>query len=331
MENRDYKTKSMVEAALISALIVVLMLLNAYVPLFSAIGTFLMPIPVTVLFIRYNYKITLGAIAVSTILIGVLYNPILAITAAVTYTLTGMTLGYCIKKDKNVSTTLLYMTIASIISIIFSTTIMLLFIQKTTIYNLLKLTLDTFKEQMKFSSNLSEKIGGNKEQIDATMKMFQSITPETLMTMIPAALIMGGFTSAFINYVAIKSILKKLKYNIKELTPFEKVYLDNRIGALIIIFVCLGIILNAKNFEIGKYILMSASSLLQYAFLIAGMAVAVFYMKNRFNLNKTARVLIIIFALVSQMVMVFVYIGIADMIFDFRKLDKNRIFRKKTN
>lgn len=331
MENRDNKTKSMVEAALISALIVILMLLNVYVPLFSLVGTFLMPIPVTILFLRHDYKITLGAIGVSTILIGVLYNPISAITASVTYTLTGMTLGYCIKKDKKVSTTLLYMTIASIVSIVFNATLGLLFIQKTTIYNLLKLTLDTFKEQMKFSSSLSANMGGNKEQIELTMKMFESITPETLMTMIPAALIMSAFTSAFINYIAIKTILKKFKYNIKDLTPFEKVYLDNRIGALIIIFVCLGIILNAKNFEIGKYILMSANSILQFAFLISGMAVAVFYMKNRFNLNKTARVLIIIFAFISQAVMIFVYIGIADMIFDFRKLDNNRIFRKKTN
>jgi uncharacterized protein YybS (DUF2232 family) len=329
MENRDYKTKSMVEAALISALIVILMLLNAYVPLFSAVGTFLMPIPVTVLFIRHNYKVTLAAIGVSTILIGVLYNPILAITAAVTYTLTGMTLGYSIKKDIKGSVTIFYMTIASIISNLFSVTIMLLFIQKTTVYNLLKLTLDTFKEQMEFSSNLSGKIGGNKEQIEAMMKLWESITPESLMTMIPAALIIGGFMSAFLNYVVTKSILKKLKYNIKDLTPFEKVYLDNRVGALIIIFVCLGIILDSKNFVIGKYILASSSFVLQFAFIIIGIAVAVFYLKNRFNLNKTVIILIVTFAFFSQMIMVFVYLGIADMIFDFRKLDNNRIFRKR--
>ena len=60
MQNRIYNTKAVIEAGLISALIVVIMLINVYVPIFSIFGMFILPVPVTVLYIRHNYKVTLG-------------------------------------------------------------------------------------------------------------------------------------------------------------------------------------------------------------------------------------------------------------------------------
>ena len=68
MENKNYSTKAIVEAALISVIISVIMILTGYLPMLSFIGTLILPIPVAILYIRYNNKVTLTAIFVSLIL-----------------------------------------------------------------------------------------------------------------------------------------------------------------------------------------------------------------------------------------------------------------------
>ena len=68
MQNKVYSTKAIVEAALISVIISVIMIITGYLPYFSFIGIFILPIPVTILYIRHNYKVTITAILLSIIL-----------------------------------------------------------------------------------------------------------------------------------------------------------------------------------------------------------------------------------------------------------------------
>ena len=83
MENKNYSTKAIVEAALISVIISVIMILTSYLPIVSFIGTLILPIPVAILYIRYNTKVTVTAIFLSIILTSILFNPIRAIYAAI--------------------------------------------------------------------------------------------------------------------------------------------------------------------------------------------------------------------------------------------------------
>ena len=46
MKNQKYSTKSIMEAALMSVFIIILIVITAYVPMLSMVGTAILPIPI---------------------------------------------------------------------------------------------------------------------------------------------------------------------------------------------------------------------------------------------------------------------------------------------
>lgn len=324
MQNRIYNTRAVIEAGLISALIVIIMLLNVYVPIFSTLGTFILPVPITILYIRHNYKVTLGAVVVSAILIAMFYNPLSALTASILFGATGITLGYCIKHDKEVSTTILFLAVASGIAVSINFIIYANLIDKTGIVGLINTNLKVMHESIEMSKELYGKMGVTNEQFAPIEKSFEVFTTNFILRLIPAMLLMVSFTSAYLNYIITKSILKKLRYSMKEVKPFNELYINTRIGTLIVLFLIVGLILNKSKISAGEYITNSSLVILQLTVLLDGLALAAYYLKNKFNMSKAVTVLILIFTATSQFSMIYLYAGFADMLFDFRKLDPYR-------
>lgn len=324
MQNRIYNTKAVIEAGLISALIVVIMLINVYVPIFSIFGMFILPVPVTVLYIRHNYKVTLGAVLVSAILIAMLYDPISALTSSVLFGTTGMTLGYCVKHDKKFSTTILFLAIASALSVIINFIVFSSFVNKEGIAGLVNQNLKMLNESLNMSKDLYSKMGVPSEQFAQLEKSFSIFTADFILKLIPGILVIMSFISAYFNYVITKSILKKLRYDIEEVKPFNEIYINTRIGTIAVLILIIGILLNKNKIAIGGYITNSSEIILQLIFVLDGLALVCYYLKNKFNMSKMFIVLILIFTATSQISIVYMYLGFIDMIIDFRKLDPYR-------
>jgi len=324
MQNRIYNTKAVIEAGLISALIVVIMLINVYVPIFSIFGMFILPVPVTVLYIRHNYKVTLGAVLVSAILIAMLYDPISALTSSVLFGTTGMTLGYCVKHDKKFSTTILFLAIASAVSVIINFIVFSSFVNKEGIAGLVNQNLKMLNESLNMSKDLYSKMGVPSEQFAQLEKSFSIFTADFILKLIPGILVIMSFISAYFNYVITKSILKKLRYDIEEVKPFNEIYINTRIGTIAVLILIIGILLNKNKIAIGGYITNSSEIILQLIFVLDGLALVCYYLKNKFNMSKMFIVLILIFTATSQISIVYMYLGFIDMIIDFRKLDPYR-------
>lgn len=324
MQNRIYNTKAVIEAGLISALIVIIMLLNVYVPIFSLFGVFILPVPVTVLYIRHNYKVTLGSVVVSAILIAMLYDPISALTSSILFGATGMTLGYCVKHDKKFSTTILLLAMASAIAVIINFTVFSSFVNKDGIVGLVNQNIKVLNESLNMSKDLYSKMGVPNEQFAQIEKSFSIFTTDFILKLIPAILVIMSFGSAYFNYVITRSILKKLRYDIEEVKPFNEIYINTRIGTIVVLVLIIGILLNKNKIVIGEYISNSSQIILQLIFVLDGLAVASYYLKNKFNMSKIVTILILIFTATSQLSIIYMYLGFADMIVDFRKLDPYR-------
>jgi uncharacterized protein YybS (DUF2232 family) len=332
MNNRTTDTKSIVEAGLNAALIAVIMLMNTYVPAFSMVGTFLLPIPVTILFIRHNLKVTISAIFVSAVLAAILISPLPALTSSVLYGLTGISLGYCIKKDIKVSSTLGLMTIASAIGVVFSWYVLAYLVHRGGVVGVVEEAVKALQESMRISVEFYKSMGLNNAQTEQMLKMFDLFTVDNLLLMIPGLIIIGAFFSSYINYIITKAILKRFRYSMRDMTPFDKVYIDNRLGALLLMFYLLGIILSAREIKAGQYIVTSSIMILNMVFTVVGLAVVIYFLKNKYRVPKGLMIAIVVFAMMSpQLGMIFVYAGFADMFFDFRKLDPNRLFGRRQN
>jgi uncharacterized protein YybS (DUF2232 family) len=333
MENTKYNTRSIVEAGLISAIIVILMLITGYVPMMSFMGTLILPVPVALLFIRHDIKVTIAAIVVSALITAALFNPIQALLSAISFGLTGLTLGYSIKKGKSSNYTLFLLAVVSLIATLLTLVMTIFLIQNTTITVFVTRTINeinmALKESIDMAKALYSKAGMTEEQfkqMDAMLAMFNT---DFLINAIGAILILQSAISAFLNYVTAKAVLRRLGYAMKNMTPFTQLYISSLAGALIVLPVPLGVYLKAKNFSLGDPILTSGTMIMQYVFLIVGISVAAYFLKNRFKLSKGVIILIVLFTAFNPVFSsMFLYLGIADMIIDFRKINPNRILKR---
>ncbi|MBW9153813.1 DUF2232 domain-containing protein [Clostridium estertheticum] len=335
MENKDYSTKAIVEAALISVIISVIMIITGYLPMISFIGTLILPIPVAVLYIRYNKKVAVTAIFLSIILTSMVFNPIKAIYAAIPCMVIGMVLGYCVKKNKKSSTILLFLTIACLISNILTIAFSLSFIAKVNFMDFSSKFVGVIKHSMKISidgaKNTYMQKGITPDQLkvlDKSYEMINKIDVALFLAIIPAIILVSSLISAYLNYIVSRAILNKLNYKMEQVLPFSKICVSNIVGAVLIGMVCIGIILASKNITGGKFIRSSSQFLAQIVFIINGLAASTYYLRVKRKLSKPIVILILGITMISPLSDIYFSIGLMEMAFDFRKLDPYRIRRK---
>lgn len=335
MQNKNYNTKAIVEASLISVIISVIMIITGYLPIVSFIGTLILPIPVAILYIRHNTKITITAIFLSIILTSLVYNPIMAIYSAITYSIIGVVLGYCVERNKKSTATLLLLAISSAITNILTVAFSMLLIEKVSFVNFISKNLEFFKETMKFSIEGAKKsysqMGISQQQLqqlDKNFEIIKQIDVGLILAIIPATIFIYAFITAYMNYIVSRAILMKLNYKMEEVLPFGKVYVPNLLGAVLIGTVAIGIIMSTKNIPGGDYILNASQFLAQIVFTINGLAASTYFLRVKRNLSKPVVVLILGLTMLSSLNSIYFSIGIMEMAFDFRKLDPYRRKRK---
>ncbi|MGH4051706.1 MAG: YybS family protein [Clostridium sp.] len=335
MKKSNYSTKAIVEASLISVIISVIMIITGYLPIVSFIGTLILPIPVAILYIRHNNKITITAIVVSIILTSLVYNPVMAIYSAITYSIVGIALGYCVKKNKKSSITLLFLAAGCAISNVLTIAFSMLFIEKVSFVNFISKNLEFMKQSMKVSIESVKRnyiqSGMTPDQaklLDDSLETIKNMDVKMILVLIPAVILVSAFVSAYLNYKVSKAILAKLGYKMGKLLPFSRVYVTNIIGAVLIGTVCIGIILSSKDIPGGAFIQSSSQYLILIVFMINGLAASTYYLRVKRKLTKPLTVVILVLTAISPLNNIYFSIGIVEMAFDFRKLDPYRIKRK---
>ncbi|MBU3110508.1 DUF2232 domain-containing protein [Clostridium lacusfryxellense] len=335
MKNNVYSTKAIVEAALISVIISVIMIITGYLPMVSFIGTLVLPIPVAILYIRHDKKVTITAIFLSIILTSMVFNPIRSIYAAIPCVVIGIVLGYCVKKSKKSSTTLLFLAIACSISNILSIAFSLSFIARINIIDFISKNVEIMKQSLKSSVDGAKIIylqrGITPEQLkilDRSYEMINKMDVALYLTVIPAGIFIFSLMSAYLNYIVSRALLNKLGYKMDVVLPFSRVYVSNIVGAVLIGTVCIGIILSSKDIPGGNYIQNASQLLMMYVFIINGLAASIYFLRIKRNLSKPVVALILVLTVLSRFSNVYFTIGLMEMAFDFRKLDPYRIIRK---
>ncbi|EDK35882.1 YybS family protein [Clostridium kluyveri] len=328
MQGKTYNVKALAEAGIITAFTVIIVLINIYIPILSIVINFIIPIPITILYIRQNYKVTLISVAASGIFIAMLYNPISALASILLIGLTGMTLGYCIKNKKEFGNTIIFVAISFALGIIFYLFIYTMLINKGGIYGFVNEMLAGLKQSMELSKDMYKRTGMSSSEAAVIEEIFRVFTPEYIMKLIPAMVVILAFILSYLNYMVTLVILKKLRYEVKEIKPIGQWYMNTRIGTLVGLILVIGMLLDRKNIVIGEYLANSSGTILQFVLLLDGIALITYYLIDKYKMSKKIAALIIIFTAMSRLSLFYTIIGFIDMIFDFRKLDPYRKLKK---
>lgn len=311
--NKKYETKSIVEAALISVIIFLLMFMSSYVPL---IASFVMPIPIAMLYLRHDKSVAILSIIVSGVLVAMFNNIFIGILSAIIYGVTGITLGICIKKKIKPIKTIFILGVVNLITTILNLYVTVYIISGENISIIIQQIIDMMKESLEVYSSIGIDIRAN-----PLYQIINNLTIESVMVIIPSGFIISAILSAFFNYIISRSIFKKFKYELEPLPSFENWYLDARLGAIFIIIVCLSAMASSKELPYAKYIFTTVYNLLNFSVIIVGLSVIVYFLKNKLKMSKVPLIIIGILIVTSPIGGFLTILGFIDLIVDIRGVD----------
>ncbi|MDO4535390.1 MAG: YybS family protein [Clostridium perfringens] len=319
MENRT-KNKWIVEASFMAAIIFILMMLTAS-PMFDIIGSFIVPIPITILYLRHGKKAAWLSVIVGGVLAALFYTPLMIVNVIIIYGPLGVTLGYCIKKEKSVAKTIGFLAIINGVGTVINYTLMFTVLSGITLTQYLQQFVDVFHQ----TANMASSMGQSSASMQQVIELYKSINVDFLLMILPIGFILSVIISAFLNFVIARGILRRLGFKVKSLPPFSRWYLDNRISAILIILFCLSYIMKANNVLYSESFFMTMIYLLMFVFMIQSLSVIAYFLKNTLKLSNPLIVFTEIIIIISPLSLYIIAIGIGDLIMDIRGVDPNSL------
>lgn len=315
--NRNLKTSSMTEAALISGILVIF----AYISTF--LFTFLMffyPLPAIILAKRKGLKYAVLSLTASGFIISMLLGIQTGIFFLLLFTPLSIALSYGISKDENPNKCIMMGALSFMVSF----AAMILFSQAIMGVNYIQHMLKMTNESMDIYRNLLDKASGSMDagsinEITKQLDFMNKAMTEIILHQFPAILIVSSVVVSAMNYFAVSSFGHKVRVDIRKHEGISHFSFPNTfiiaMAGLLLLSYLLGV------FKINVYVIqMNLFMICLMAMFLQGFAVAKFYL-IRLNINRVARTIILVMLIfmpgAGQLLAI---IGIIDLIFDLRKI-----------
>lgn len=309
--------------------IIFLILYTSHIPELSIIGVLIFPIPMVILCIKRDIKVSLISIIIGAAAAVSLIGPVYVFPAVLLCGVSGIIIGYTMKKKESSRRIVFTMIATWTIVIVFNIFFILVCIKHTTLYNIVNNQVNYFYEFINEIKQINTANGISESEIPGLDIVKSVVNTKTIMNIIPACIVIYAFSISYINYLIIRMLLRKNNINIKEgeKVGFTKLYIPNLFGAFLIALFCIGIMLDIKKFPIGGYIKYSTFYFICFILMVDGMSAFSYFLINKCAWKKGFAALILFITFFTFISTIFIYIGIADFIFDFRKIDPNRLFK----
>lgn len=331
MQDKGFNIRKVLEILWVIIAISLIVVNTIYIPSLVTMAIFILPIPITLLYIRNDYAITLFVAAVSAALVSIKYNLLIVIMYTFIYVLIGISLGYCINKGKKNSVCIIVTSISIAVGTIAQFIVYSSFINKIGITHSLNLIVEAIKEPLKIAKDTYISIDAPTEIIDAVNEAIRIITVEKIIIIIPVIILANSLIQSYINYFITSKILIKSNLKVDKITSFSRIYIPNLIAAFIIIIVCLGIILDSRGITKGTYIYGISMYILRFLFSLNGAAFFAYILRNKLKFSRVLSAIILFIGLIMPIFSdIYLVSGTMDIILNLRELDPNPIRKVKT-
>ena len=308
---QNFSTQKIVEGAILSALFFILSLSSLYLPLVGIFLSFLSPLPILILTIRQGVKISIAAIVIGSLLVGIFSNLFQGIFVFLQFGILGVVLGYTIYKDFDIYK----IFVIGVVSSLISQGLVIIFGMWITGVNPILLNISSMEKSLSNAFNLYSKMGIPKENIKQVQETFGSAL-KFIKIALPSIFLLSSIFNVFLNYAVSSVILKRLNIDIPKLPKFRDLRgnitfaLGFLGGMLIFVFF--------PNSPIITKIGINLQLFFTIILFILGLSF-VSFLFHKFNVPVYWRV-IIYFFLIFQPVFtqIIMWTGFLDIFFDFR-------------
>ncbi len=316
---RQTKVRSMVEGGLLAAIAIIFAIMSAYLPVIGPFVNLLWPVPIILLGVRHGYKWSIMATVVAGIIIAMLLHPMQAVGVVVGFGLIGIVLGYAFRMEFNPGKTMLWGTIASIIS---KAALLGIGVAVTGV-NPFAMQSDVMAQAMEQGIAVYRNLGIAEQELAKMTEAMQTMI-DLVKVILPAGFIMASVLDTFLNFVIAKAVLKKLGHEMADFPPFKNWILPD----YVVYFFALALVMIywGKSREIG--ILYNAGMNIQVMtstlLLVQGLALF-YYVVDKYNLSRVVKGIILFFILTNGFFsQILIFAGAIDTIVDYRHLRSPR-------
>ena len=315
--NRNFKTSSITESAMITGILVILAYLSSF---FSAI-MFFYPTPAIILAKRKGLKYAALSLIASDILISMLLGIQNGLIFLLLYTPLAVALAYGVCRDEDANKTILYGSAAYMVSFV----VFILLMNAVMGINFVQQMTEMYDESINIMKEFvsGSPAGMNSANVEEMLKTFDDMgtTMNYIITNVfPAIMVVSSVITSYINYLVASTFARRFSINIKQheglsYFSFPRSFMISMAGLLIFSYVLNLLNINVTAIQVNLFMIIFAAMFFQ------GFAVLKFYLMKS-HMSRTLRTIILVVVLfmsagLAQMLAVF---GLVDLAIDLRKI-----------
>lgn len=315
--NRNFKTSSITESAMITGILVIL----AYLSNFFSLVMFFYPTPAIILAKRKGLKYSVLSLIASDILVSMLLGVQTGMIFLILYTPLAVALAYGVCRDEDANKTILYGSAAYMVSFV----VLILLMNAVMGINFVQQMTEMYDESINIMKEMVSNMpaGANSPGAEEMIKSFDEMgkTMNYIITNVfPAILIVASVITSYINYVVASKFARRFSISIRQheglsYFSFPRTFMAAMAALLVLSFVLNLFNINVNLIQVNLFMIVFAAMFFQ------GFAVLKFFLV-RSSINKTLRTIILAMVLFlsagfAQMLAV---IGLVDLAIDLRKI-----------
>jgi uncharacterized protein YybS (DUF2232 family) len=304
------RSKKITEGALFVALYLLFLMITFYVPIADLVTVFVLPVPVIIYAMRYDWKASILMVLVA-IAVSSMFATVFSIPITIMMALGGVLIGNAIRKKLSPYETWARGTIGFVIGIV----VTILFAQWLFNINFVQELEATIEQSIKMTEGMMAQLGmnTNTEDLQQIYEQMRQITD-----LLPVGLVMTAIVLAFISQWLGYKVLNRMDKQKLHFPPFRSF----RLPQATIWFYFLSIIVMWFQLDPNHILYLGAlnvSNLAALLITIQGFSFVFFYTKAK-GLSKAIPVITIVFAFLFPFIGLYLVriLGIIDVGFSLR-------------
>lgn len=317
------KTSAMVEAGILAAVAIVMALISMYVPVLGTFVNFIWPLPIIICGCRHGFKWSIMTLLVATIVIAMIINPINAFFLCAIFGLLGLILGECMRRHLPPLQMMLYGSVGAIIALLIN--IVLSFVVLG--INPIEMMFTSFHESLGQLAAYYRANGMSEADIKTAVSSFEEML-KMMKIIMPGAFLLCAPIMAFINYLAAKKILNKLGESFEDFPAFTMLTVPGWMLWPFTLSLFAVTYFYKTDVNSWMYILsVNIQTVCSFAFVFQGIVLLYWFVEKKGKPRWWANVALFFMFLIPLFSQIMVYVGLFDIVVDFRKIRKTRLLK----
>jgi len=268
---------------------------------------------------------------IAAVLVSLVASPITGAILFITYALPGAIMGYMMRKQVSIYTTLVVCGVILSITIVLEFILGLQLILGINIIDILgnlKATMISYNsllnQQITEAADMYKKFGFDDATVRQIISDFNTLMKQIILIM-PASIVAAGMILSYFNFKVVKLILGRVGYKIEDLKKFSQWKLNKKYKYILLGLTFIVLLLMTIKNQSLYIIYINVWYILQMVYAVFGLSVII-HLKgmfgDKYEIAKPVQSLMVALV-VLVMFSILPYIGMFDIAADIRRLDRN--------